>query len=93
MKLRGNFETNFEEIVKKSLAQKVRQKRDISERRSNSPPSALTLFATQSLGHCATCKGSSYTKNECNLFYQKLNAKYFLFNYFFRKKQYFLRKP
>ncbi len=39
------------------------QKSDILECRSKG-----SHFATQSLGHCATCKGSSYTKNEYNLF-------------------------
>ncbi len=32
---------------------------------------------------------SSYTKNEYNLFYQKLDAKYFLFNNFFKKNSIF----
>ncbi len=39
------------------------------------------------------CQMSSYTKNEYNLFYQKLDAEYFFIQQFFRKKQYFLRKP
>ncbi len=43
------------------------------------------LFAACPLGHCATSKGSSYTKNEYNLFYQKLDAEYFLFNIFLKK--------
>ncbi len=67
------------------LAQEVCQKNDTSDRRSNSPPSTLTLFASQPLGHCATCKGPSYTKNQYNLFYHKLDAEYFLFNNFFKK--------
>ncbi len=37
-------------------------------------------------------EGSSYVKNECNLLYRKLDAKYFYFKSFFRKKQYFPRK-
>ncbi len=56
-------------------------------------PSTLTLFATRPLGHCVTCKGSSYTKNEYNFFYQKLDAEYFFIQQFFRKKQYFLKNP
>ncbi len=52
----------------------------------------LSFFATQSLGHCAICQGSSYTKNEYNLFYQKLDAEYFFIRQFFWKKQYLLRK-
>ncbi len=43
------------------------------------------MFATRPLGHCTTCKGSSYTKNEYNLFYHKLDAEYFLFDNFFEK--------
>ncbi len=39
----------------------MRQKSDISEQRSKQP-STITLFATGPLGHCATCKGSSYTE-------------------------------
>ncbi len=69
---------------KKSLVQEVRQKRDILER--------STLFATR-LCHCATCQGSSYTKNEYNLSYRKFDAEYFLFDNFFEKKLYFQRKP
>ncbi len=69
----------------------VRQKSDISERRSKGwrggfAPSTLTLFATRPLGHCTTCKGSSYTKNGYNLFHQKVEAEYFAFNNFFLKK-------
>ncbi len=38
-------------------------------------------------------KGSSYTKNEYNLFYRKLVDKYFYVKqFFFRRKRYFLRK-
>ncbi len=37
-------------------------------------------------------KGSSYGKNEYNLFYRKLDGKNFYIKQFFRKKQYFLRK-
>ncbi len=36
-----------------------------------------TLFASQPLGHYATSHGSSYTKNEYNLFYQKFDTEYF----------------
>ncbi len=32
-------------------------------------------------------------KNEYNLFYQKLDAEYLFIRQFFRKKQYFPRKP
>ncbi len=61
---------------KKSLAQEVRQKGDILD----------LYFATQLLGHYATCQGLTYTKNEYNLFYHKLDGEYFLFNNFFKKK-------
>ncbi len=47
------------------------------------------------IGRCATCKGgkgSSYTKNEYNLLYHKLDAEYFFIQQFFRKKQRFLGK-
>ncbi len=53
----------------------------------------LTIFKTRPLGHCAICKGSSYIKNEHNLFHQKLDAEYFFIQQLFRKKQYFPRKP
>ncbi len=36
--------------------------------------------------------GSSYTKIKYNIFYHKLDAKYFHIKQFFRKKQYFLKK-
>ncbi len=39
-------------------------------------PSTFTLLTTQPLGYCAG-KWSSYTKNEYNLFYHKLDAKHF----------------
>ncbi len=73
---------------KKSLLQEVRQKRDISERRNKGwtkHPSTLTLFVTQSLGHCATFKGSSYAKNKYNIFYQKLDAEYSFIQQIFEK--------
>ncbi len=78
-------------VNKKSPAQKVRQKKNISERTSN-----LTLFATRPLGHCATCK--VYLTPKMNItffffFYQKLDAEYFFIRQFFRKKHYFPRKP
>ncbi len=44
-----------------------------------------TRKETRPLGYCATCKGSSYTKNEYGLFYHKLDAKYFFIQQFFRK--------
>ncbi len=50
-------------------------------------------FVTRPRIHCVACKRSSYTKNECNLFYQKLDAEYFFIRQFFRKTHYFLRKP
>ncbi len=67
---------------KPSLAQEVRQKSDISEHRS-----IRTLFVTRPLGHWATRQGSSYTKNEYNLFYRKFDAEYFFIQQFFRKKK------
>ncbi len=51
------------------------------------------LFLPPGFNRCATCKGSSFTKNEYNISYQKLDAEYFLIQHFFRKKQYFPRKP
>ncbi len=36
--------------------------------------------------------GSSFAKNEYNLFYRKLDVKYFHVRQFFRKEQYFLKK-
>ncbi len=44
------------------------------------------------LCQCVTCQGSSYTKNEHSLFYQKFDAEYFFIQQFFRKKLYFQRK-
>ncbi len=44
-------------------------------------------------GSLFDCQGSPYMKNEYNFFHRKLNDEYFLFNNFFEKKQYFLRKP
>ncbi len=37
-------------------------------------------------------KGSYYAKNEYNLFYRKLDAKYFYITQFFWKKKHFWRK-
>ncbi len=68
--------------VKKSLAQEVRQKSDILERRSKEP---LLCLQHVQLRHCATCQGSSHSKNEYSLFYQKFEVEYFLFNNFFEK--------
>ncbi len=79
------FQTDSELNFKKSLAQEVRQKSDTSKRTNKSWP----YFTTRPLGHCATCKESSYTKNEYNLFYQKLDAEYFLFNNFLEKNSIF----
>ncbi len=39
-----------------------------------------------------TSKESSYAKNEYDLFYHKLDAKYFNAEQLFRKTQHFLRK-
>ncbi len=82
------------ENIKKTLAQEVRQKSDISDRRRRLRPlQPLLCWQHVQLGHCATSQGSSYTKNEYNLFYQKFDAEYFFIQQFFRKKLYFLRKP
>ncbi len=72
-------------IKKKNLWRRkcVRRAIPIEEGRSKG------LLATWPLGHCASCKGSSYTKNEYNLFYQKLHAEYFLFKKFFAKSSIF----
>ncbi len=43
------------------------------------------------LCHCATSQGSSYSKNEYSLFYQKFDAENFFIGQFFRKKLYFQR--
>ncbi len=60
-------------IYKKNVAQKVRQKRDISKCTSwGSPTSTLTLFAIWSLSRCVTCKGSSYTKNKYKPFLSQI---------------------
>ncbi len=69
--------------------QEVRQKRDILERRSKEPLLCLQLVQ---LCHCATCQGSSYTKNEYSLFYQKFDAEYFFIQQFFWKKAVFSEK-
>ncbi len=77
---------NLRTDSKKFLVQEVRQRSDISDRiEVRVAPSALTSFAIWPLRCCATCKGSSYTKNEYNFFYNKLYAKYFLFDNFFEK--------
>ncbi len=55
----------------KSLAQEMRPKNDISDHRSKG------YFATWSLSPCTACKVSSYTKNENNLCFQKLDTEYF----------------
>ncbi len=77
----------FQTETGKSLAQEVRQKRDILDRRSKE----LSLQHVQ-LGHCATCPGSSYTKSEYNLLYQKFDAEYFFIQQFFSKKAVFSEK-
>ncbi len=52
------------------------------------------LLCSQHIQTCrsATCQGSSYTKTEYSLFYQKFDAKYFLFNNFFEKKKLLFKK-
>ncbi len=80
---------------KKSLAQEVGQKSDILDRRSKGkrgllPLQPLLCLQHVQLCHCATCYGSSYTKNEYSLFYQKFDAEYFFIRQFFRQKLYFL---
>ncbi len=71
--------------VKKSLAQEYCVRREIFwnikirvER--GFAPLTLTYFATWALVHCATCQESSYTKNEYNLFYQKLDGSIFFYS-------------
>ncbi len=81
----------FWEEWKRSLAQEVCQKSDISERRSKSwrglrPLQSLLSLQHVQLCHRATCQGLSYTKNEYSLFYQKFDAEYFFIQQFFRKK-------
>ncbi len=80
-------------VEEKSLAQEVRQKSDISEHRSKGW-SGRPLHCLQhiQLCHCATCQGSSHTKNEYILFYQKFDAKYFFIQQFFSKKAVFSEK-
>ncbi len=74
--------------IKRSLAQEVRQMSDILECRSKGGRGLLCLQQGP-LCHCATCNGSSYTKNEYNFFYQKLDAEIFLFDIFFEKNSLF----
>ncbi len=62
----------------------MRQNNDIAE---SFATSKLTLLVTRPPGCCAICKRSSYTKNEYNLFYHKLNVEYFLFNNLKKKKK------
>ncbi len=79
-------------VPKKSLAQEVRQKSDISEHRGVSPLQPLLCLQHTQLCHCAPCQGSSYTKNKYSLFYQKFDAEYFFNPQFFRKKTVFSEK-
>ncbi len=74
------------DIWKKSLPQEVRQKNNISKRRSKgSSPSTQTLVAPWLLGCCATIKGSSYIKNEYIIFFITNQIQHiFLFNSFFK---------
>ncbi len=62
------------------MEQKVRQKRDILERRSKT----FTLFATQPVGYYATCEGNLTPKIYNPFFYQKLDAEYFFIQQFFQ---------
>ncbi len=83
-------------IGKTSLAQEMRQKRDISERRrveGAKQPSTLTLFAIRSTVLLCDLSGVILHQNEYSLFYQKFDAEYFFIQHFFRKKLYFQRKP
>ncbi len=76
--------------TKKTLAQEVRQKSDISERRR---VEGVAYDATRPLGLWATCKGSSYTKNKYNFFYcHKLEAEYYFYLIIFSKKSVFSGK-
>ncbi len=50
---------------------------------------ALLLHDDVTLHVCTHLKELSYTKNEYNHFYQKLDAEYFLFNSFFKKSNIF----
>ncbi len=79
-------------LVKKIYGKVKNLERRKCVRGGCSPPSTITLLETQPLGHRAICKASSYTKNEYNLFYQKLDAEYFFIQQIFWKKQYFPRK-
>ncbi len=58
-------------------------------RRAISPFQPLLCLRHVQLCHCATCQGSSYTKNEYSLFYQKFEAEYFFIRQFFRKSYIF----
>ncbi len=94
-------------------AQEVRPKRDILERRNQSPFNRIRLwiffhqiiFSKKAVFFEKMVKknflrdmtifqekGSSYAKNQYNLLYHKLVAKYFHITQFVRKKQYFLKK-
>ncbi len=64
-----------QKVYKKSLAQKVRRKTDILERRRKGSPLQSSLCLRH--GRWVTSKESLNTKNEYNVFHHKLEAKYF----------------
>ncbi len=72
------------------MAQEVRQKRDIPDRRSKCsrlrPLQPLLCLQHVHWVTMRPVRGSSYTKNEYNLFYRKLNAEYFFIQQFFFEK-------
>ncbi len=82
----GFWRTVLSIVQKKYLAQEVRQKSD-----GGFVP-FIPYFATRPLGHCAICKGSSYTKNKYNLFHHNLDVEYFFIQQFFQKKAVFYEK-
>ncbi len=82
----------------KSLAQEVRQKSDISERRSKGwrgfvPFNSYFLCNTSNYVTVRPVRGHLTPKMNIAFFYQKFDAEYFFIQQFFRKKLYFQRKP
>ncbi len=77
---------------KKTLAQEVRQKSDVSNRRSIRPLQPLLCLQHVQLCYCATCKGLT-PKMNIAFPIRNLMLNIFLFNNFFQKKNYFQRKP
>ncbi len=78
--------TFFILFLKKSLAQEVRQKTDISEHRRKGSRGLLTLRHGCWVAVRPVKGLSFYTKNEYNIFNHKLDAEYVFIRHFFLKK-------